>query len=325
MGREMILSIVPFFHSYGLSTCAMTGTAMAATLVLHHRFIPRVVRELMETHRPTVFNAVPAMLSDLNELFRDHPLKHRSLNACMSGGAPLTQSIGEEFSEHTGAIVVEGFGLSEASPVTHAGPLDGTAQPGTIGLPLPDTDVRIVDSETGLTELPVGEVGEMIVRGPQVMLGYWNDPEATDLAIRDGWLYTGDLARMAEDGFFQIVDRKKDLIITSGFNVYPNEVEHILRGCEGVADVAIVGEPDTRRGQIVKAIVVPKSGQTFNMERFQSYAAKHLSKHKVPRLVELSQGDLPRNFLGKVQRRRLRTELTATEGIDPDNEECEAA
>ena len=151
--------------------------------------------------------------------------------------------------------------------MTHVGPLDGTARPGTIGLPLPDTDVRIVDPVDGRIEVPVGDVGEMIIKGPQVMLGYLNDPEATARTIRDGWLYTGDLATRDADGFFRIVDRKKDLIITSGFNVYPSDVEEVLRACPGVADAAVIGVPDPERGEIVKAVVVPKPGCRFDRQR----------------------------------------------------------
>ena len=203
-------------------------------------------------------------------------------------------------------MVVEGFGLSEASPVTHVGPLDGSARPGTIGLPLPDTDVRLVDPQTGLASLLPGEVGELAIKGPQVMLGYWNDPEATAHSIRDGWLFTGDLAIADADGFFRIVDRKKDLIITSGFNVYPTDVEQVLRACPGIADLAIVGVPDAERGEAVKAVIVPKAGADFRLTQFEAFCEQHLAKHKRPRLVEIASGDLPRNFLGKVYRRKLR-------------------
>ncbi len=183
-GEETILAVLPFFHCYGLSTCLLSGVAMGATLVMHHRFRPASVVPLIEKHRPSVFFAVPAMLSALNAVMagkKKYDLT--SLKACISGGAPLPQRVAQEFHEHTGCIVVEGYGLSEASPVTHAGPLDGTAVPGTIGLPLPDTDARIVDAATGTETLPCGEVGELIVRGPQVMLGYWNNQGATDRVL----------------------------------------------------------------------------------------------------------------------------------------------
>jgi long-chain acyl-CoA synthetase len=223
----------------------------------------------------------------------------------------LNPEVAAEFSHRTGAVVVEGYGLSEASPVTHVGPLDGTARPGTIGLPLPDTDAMIVDAVTGIGPLPPGEVGELIVRGPQVMQGYWDDPEATAVALRDGWLYTGDLATCSADGFFRIVDRKKDLIITSGVNVYPTDVEHVLRQFDGVEDIAVLGVPDAARGELVKAVVVPKKGHNFSRRAFDDFARQHLEVHKRPRVVEVIAGPLPRNPLGKVLRRVFREQYLA--------------
>ncbi len=312
MGGESMLAVVPFFHSYGLSSCAMFGVSMAATIIMHHRFVPKIALEHIEQHEPTVMPAVPTMLAGLNKLLRSRPLKYRALRYCISGGAPLDQAVAKEFAEHTGATVVEGFGLSEASPVTHIGPLDGTARPGTIGLPLPDTDARIVDPTDGCTQLPVGEVGEMIIKGPQVMLGYLNNPEASANTIRDGWLYTGDLAVQDAEGFFRIVDRKKDLIITSGFNVYPSDVEQVLRTCPGVADACVIGVPDAERGEIVKAVVVPKAGSRLCRRTVEAHCEQHLAKHKRPRLIEIAGADLPRNFLGKVFRRKLREVHAAT-------------
>jgi long-chain acyl-CoA synthetase len=306
-GEETILSVLPFFHSYGLSTCVMTGMALGATLVLHHRFRPASVVRLIEAHRPTLFPAVPAMLAALNtKVLRKKKYNLSSIRACISGGAPLPQKVAEEFSQHTGCRVVEGYGLSEASPVTHAGPLDGTAVPGSIGFPLPDTDARIVDAATGTETLPFGEVGELVVRGPQVMLGYWNNPVETHRVLRDGWLYTGDLATCDEKGFFRIVDRKKDLIITNGFNVYPADVETVLRTFPGVQDVAVVGHSDEAAGELVKAIVVLEPGHKFNRREFDAFARHKLSAQQRPKIVETRTIDLPRNFLGKVLRRELR-------------------
>lgn len=306
-GAETILAVLPFFHSYGLSSCLLNGMALGATLVLHHRFRPPSVVRLIEQHRPTLFPAVPAMLSALNtKVLRKHKFDLHSLRSCISGGAPLPPQVAREFSEHTGCTVVEGYGLSEASPVTHAGPLDGTAIPGTIGLPLPDTEARIVDATTGTETLPPGEVGELAVRGPQVMLGYWNNPAETSRVLRDGWLFTGDLATCDENGFFRIVDRKKDLIITSAFNVYPADVEAVLRNYPGVHDVAVVGEPDERAGEIVKAILVI-DGKKFNRRDFDAFTRQHLAAHQRPKIVETRSEDLPRNFLGKVLRRELRS------------------
>ena len=192
--QKVVLAVLPFFHIYGLTSCALAGVAMGATLVLHHRFRADQVLKLIERWRPTDFPAVPAMLVALNKALRRRRYDLSSIRTVVSGGAPLSPEVAAEFGRRTGATVVEGYGLSEASPVTHVGPLDGTARPGTIGLPLPDTDAMIVDPATGAGPLPPGEVGELVVRGPQVMAGYWNDPGATANALRDGWLYTGDLA-----------------------------------------------------------------------------------------------------------------------------------
>lgn len=315
-GEETILAVLPFFHSYGLSTLVMMGVALGATLVLHHRFRPLSVARLMESHRPTMFLAVPAMLSALNaDVLRHKSYDFRSLRGVISGGAPLPVAVAEEFREHTGAVVVEGFGLSEAGPVTHAGPLDGTAVPGTIGLALPDTDAQIVDAVTGTEVLPPGAVGELLVRGPQVMLGYWNNPAATAEVIRNGWLHTGDLASCDERGFFKIVDRKKDLIITSGFNVIPADVEDVLRGFPGVKDVAVIGVPDERRGEVVKAVLVVESRREFRQRDFEEFTRQKLAAHKRPRIVDVQEEDLPRNFLGKVLRRELRGQEQTPEAV----------
>ncbi|WP_010587740.1 long-chain-fatty-acid--CoA ligase [Schlesneria paludicola] len=307
-GRDTFLAVIPFFHSYGLSTCVTNGIAMAATLVLHHRFYPELTLDLIESSRPTVFPTVPAMLHVMNQHLKTAKRKRElgSLMWVISGGAPLMEETATEFAEHTGAKVVEGFGLSECSPVTHAGPLDGTARIGTIGLPLPDTEALIVDAETGAEILEPGEVGELIIRGPQVMLGYWNNPAATEQILRDGWLYTGDLATQDDEGFFKIVDRKKDLIITSGFNVYPTDVEFVLKKFPEVKDAAVIGVTDPQRGEIVKAIVAVNDKSKFHLHRFEAFIKENLAHHKVPKIIELVEGDLPRNFLGKVLRRKLR-------------------
>jgi long-chain acyl-CoA synthetase len=311
--REKILTVLPFFHSYGVTSCAMSGVAMAATLVIHHRFVPRIVLRLIEEHQPSIFPAVPAMLAALNDVLRDRPIQFKALRYVVSGGAPLSDEISNEFARYSGATLVEGYGMSEASPVICTGPLDGTNRAGTIGLPLPDTEVRIVDGEDGQTVLPPGEIGELVARGPQVMLGYWQNDGATSEVIRDGWLYTGDMGTCDEDGFFRVVDRKKDLVITSGFNVYPGDVEPVLKEAPGVEDVVIVGEPDARVGEVVKAVVSVRSANNFDRTAFDAFASEHLAKHKRPKIVEVVVGELPKNFLGKVLRRKLRTDSESTD------------
>ena len=307
-GSESILAVLPFFHTYGLTSCLMAGAAHGATVIIHHRFNPRVTVKLLTKYRPTFFPAVSMMLAQLNSILRAHGETIATPQFCVSGGAPLHQSIAEEFHRYTGAIVVESFGLSEASPVTHIGPLDGTNRPGTIGLPPPGTGARIVDAHTGTRDVAPGQVGELAVRGPQVMVGYWRDSAATAGVIRDGWLHTGDLAVQDAQGFFRIVDRTKDLIITSGFNVYSNDVEHILRECPGVCDVAIIAAPDRERGELVKAIVAVPDPAAFSRDAFQRFSRANLSRQRRPRIVEVVQGNLPRNFLGKVVRRQLRSD-----------------
>ncbi len=309
--NEKMLAVLPFFHSYGMSATVMGGAAMGATLVLHHRFHTRQVIHLLEEHKPSVFHAVPAMLVAMNERFRHRRPQIEGLRWVISGGAPLEESVGREFASFTGAHVVEGYGLSEASPVTHVGHLFDEPKYGTIGYPLPETDCRIVDAIESNAEsienpLADGEVGELVVRGPQVMLGYWKNPAATREAIHRGWLHTGDLAVKSADGTYKIVGRKKDLIITSGFNVYPSEVEAVLREAEGVLDAAVIGRPDPERGELVTAHVVLKPGATWNEQALREHCAAHLSKHKRPRQYVRCEGDLPRNFLGKVIRRKLR-------------------
>ncbi|HEV3437180.1 MAG TPA: AMP-binding protein, partial [Gemmata sp.] len=286
-GEDVILACLPFFHSYGLTVCGLSGIAMGATLILHHRFQAETILKLIQRSRPTLVPAVPAMLAAFNKILRRRSYDISSVQAVISGGAPLSPDVAAEFAERGKAVVVQGYGLSEASPVTHVGPLDGSARPGTIGLPLPDTDALIVDADTGTEVLPPGQVGELIVRAPQVMAGYWNDPEATSTALRNGWLYTGDLATRDADGFFKIVDRKKDLIITSGVNVYPTDVEYVLRQFEDVEDVAVLGVPDVVRGELVKAVVVPKQGIKFRRRAFEEFARQHLEVHKRPRVIAI--------------------------------------
>lgn len=310
MGEETLLAVLPFFHSYGLSTLLLGGTAMAGTLVLHHRFNPRRVIRLIEEYQPTVLHAVPAMLVALNDQLRRRAANLRSVKWVISGGSTLDTGVAREFAHYSGALVVEGYGLSEASPVTHVGPLDQAARPGTIGWPLPDTECRIVDPHDPDHDVPAGEVGELLVRGPQVMLGYWQNPEATAAVIHDGWLRTGDLASVDQEGFYRIVDRHKDLIITSGFNVYPGEVERVLRDNPLVKDAAVVGVPDAARGEVVKAVVVLQKGARWNEHTLRRYCRQHLAAHKRPRVFEQADGDLPRNFLGKVLRRHVRDGTT---------------
>lgn len=303
---ETMLAVLPFFHSYGMSTMLATGPALGAKLIMQPKFDAKRVLDAIENQRPTVFHTVPAMLSALISRLRHDPRDLSSLRWVISGGASLPPTTAFEFENYSGARVVEGYGLSEASPVTHVGPLDGSNETGTIGLPLPDTECRIVNIDRIDQDVAHGEVGELLVKGPQVMLGYWKNEKATAAVMQDGWLRTGDLARRTPRGFYQVVDRKKDLIITSGFNVYPADVEEVLREFEDIQDAAVIGVPHRDRGEIVKACIVLRKGVRWDQSRLEKFCQRRLAKHRRPKLWEHVKDDLPRNFLGKVIRRELR-------------------
>jgi long-chain acyl-CoA synthetase len=283
----------------------LTGLAKAATVHLHPRFEIKPALNLMDRYKIDLIPAVPAMITAFNRELHEHPRDLSYVRVVVSGASALDGRLREDFAHYGAQHVVEGYGLSEASPVTHVNPIDGRNRPGTIGLPLPDTEARIVDEATGLEELPAGETGELIVRGPQVMKGYFNNPEETARALRGGWLYTGDIARRDRDGFFTIIDRKKDIIKTSGFLVFPAEVEEVLNRFPDVAESAVIGCPDGERGEIVKALVVARGGSRIRVTDLEAHCAKHLGKQKRPRRIEIVE-ELPKNFLGKIQRRKVR-------------------
>jgi long-chain acyl-CoA synthetase len=302
--QDSVLAVLPFFHSYGLTVSLLAAWAGASTMHLYPRFETKGVLNLIRTQRPTIVPAVPAMLSAINNVTRGDRPDLSFVKAVISGASSLSAEVRAEF-EQTGAqVVVEGYGLTEASPVTHANPRGPGNRPGTIGVTMADTEARIVDADTG-KPIPDGEVGELIVRGPQVMKGYFNNPHATEEVLRDGWLYTGDMARRDADGYYVIVDRKRDIIKTSGFLVFPAEVEEVLRTHPDVVEAAVVGVPDRERGELVRALVVRRTGSQVEPEALEAYCKLHLSKHKRPKRIEMVT-ELPKNFLGKVLRRKLR-------------------
>jgi long-chain acyl-CoA synthetase len=303
--KEGVLAVLPFFHAYGLSVCLLTTLAKAGTIHLHPRFEPVAVLDLLERHRIELVPAVPAMLAAMNRELRERPRDLSYIRAVITGASAIDKKVREDFEGYGPRYVVEGYGLSEASPVTHVNPIDDRNRPGTIGLPLPDTEARIMDQTTGKEELPHGSVGELVIRGPQVMKGYYSNPAETQRVLRNGWLYTGDIARRDRDGFFTIVDRKKDIIKTSGFLVFPAEVEEILNSCPGVAETAVIGVPDLERGEIIKALVVARPGANLDVKTLEHHCVQHLGKQKRPRMIEIVH-TLPKNFLGKIQRRRIR-------------------
>ncbi|MBX5464498.1 MAG: long-chain fatty acid--CoA ligase [Clostridia bacterium] len=303
-GPQRILGVLPLFHVYGLTTVLDYGVASASTLVLLPRFQVREVLAAIQKERPTLFPGAPTMYVAINTFPEVDRYDLSSIQACISGSAPLPVEVQKEFERRTGATVVEGYGLTEASPVTHANPFrGGPVRIGTIGLPWPDTEARVVDDAR--RPVPPGEVGELAVRGPQVMRGYWNRPEATAQVLdEEGWLYTGDLAVMEPDGYFRIVDRKKDVIIASGFNIYPREVEDVLHEHPAVQEAVVVGVPDPYRGETVKAFIKLRPGARASEAEIVAFCRERLTPYKVPRLVEFRE-ELPKSTVGKLLRRVL--------------------
>jgi len=306
-GEEVMLTVLPLFHVYGMTAAMNLAVACAAKQVVMPRFDAGEVTAAIATHRVTLFPGAPTMYVAVSNFPGVDKAGLGSVKGCISGSAPLPPEVQRRFEELTGAVLVEGYGLSEASPITHVNPLGGgiPRKTGRIGLPLPDTAAKIMDADTGTKELAPGEVGELVVKGPQVMRGYWNRPEETAAVLRDGWLYTGDLAVMDEDGFFAVVDRKKDLIVASGFNVYPREVEDAIYEHPQVREAAVVGVPDPYRGETVKAFVVLKENAALTADELIAFLRERLAAFKVPRQVEF-RPDLPRTTVGKALRRALR-------------------
>jgi long-chain acyl-CoA synthetase len=306
-GEAVFLGVLPFFHVYGMSVCLNLALAMGGSLVLLPRFQVGEVLHAIVRDRVTIFPGIPAMYSAINNYARLERYNLRSIRVCISGAGPLPLPVQERFEALTGAKLVEGYGLTEASPVTHANPIEQSVEKRhrrSIGLPLPDTDARIVDAETGRRELPVGEIGELVIRGPQVMRGYWRRDEETSQVLRDGWLYTGDMARCDADGYFYIEDRKKDMIKSGGENVYPREVEEVLMRHPKVKDVVVAGIPQELRGELIKAYVVLKDGETAAAADLLEHCRKELARFKVPKRVEF-RTELPKTIVGKVLRRVL--------------------
>jgi long-chain acyl-CoA synthetase len=311
-GHDGVMCILPFFHSFGLVAMNF-GISQGGKLVLLPRFeLERALKQVAK-EKPSFFPGVPRLFVALNESPETKKYDLKSLKACISGAAPLPQAVADEFRRVTGgANLVEGYGMTETSPVTHVNPFDAPHH-GTIGLPLPDTDVRIVDLADPDREMAVGKRGELCIAGPQVMLGYWKRPEATAEIIRGKWLHTGDVAVMDDDGFFRIVDRVKDMILVSGFNVYPTEVEDVIAEHPKVARVAVVGLPDERTGELVKAYVVLRDGETATVEELAAWCrdpARGLTGYRVPKEWEFRES-LPETLIGKVLRRVLLEEERA--------------
>jgi long-chain acyl-CoA synthetase len=314
-GREVVLCVLPLSHSYGVTSCMNTSVGIAGTLVLLPTTRIDQVLEAIKHHHPTIFPGIPALYLGIANYPKVRSYGVAAIRSCVSGSAPLPVEVQEAFEKLTRGRLVEGYGLTEASPVTHSNPLKGERRVGCIGVPLPGTNACIVDLKTGET-LPPDEVGELLIRGPQVMQGYWNMPEETRETLKDGWLHTGDLARMDEEGFFTIVDRKKDLILAGSYNVYPRDVEEVLYEHPKVLEVAVVSTSvssetngaaegnTTPASPFIKAFVVLKRGEKATPDELLALCRERLDSYKVPRQIEF-RSELPKNFVGKVLRRLL--------------------
>jgi len=315
-GKEIVLMAIPLFHVYGMVAGMNFALAAGASMVMVPN--PRDLHDVLGTikkYRPTIFPGVPTLYNAIN----NHPdvvagkIDLSSIKACISGSAPLLRETKEKFEALSGGVVFEGYGLSEAPTATHCNPLLGENRTGSIGLPLPDVDCKIISLDDGTTELPIGEIGELVVKGPQVMKGYHNMPTETANTLRKGWLYTGDIARVDEDGYFYIVDRKKELIKPGGYQVWPREVEEAIAAHPKVLEVGVAGIPDPYRGETVKAWIVLKPGETLSDEEVKDWCKDRLAKYKIPTHIEYRR-ELPKTTVGKILRRELVRQHKETTG-----------
>lgn len=317
--KERFLAAMPLFHVFGLTVLMNMSVLRAGTLILLPRFEVDKVLQTINQQKPTIFPGAPTMYVAIIHHKDAAKTDLSSINVCVSGSAALPLEVQEQFEALTGGRLIEGYGLSEASPVTHANPIWGRRKIGTIGVPFPDTDAVVIDPETG-GRLGVGELGELVVRGPQVMQGYWNKPTETEQVLRDGWLYTGDLATMDEDGYFTIMDRIKDVIIAGGFNIYPREVEEVLFEHPAVREAAVVGVKDEYRGESVKAYIVFKEGWQVSPGQMDRWCRERLAAYKVPHHYSFRE-TLPKTMIGKVLRRKLQEEEAETKQAAEDKGE----
>jgi long-chain acyl-CoA synthetase len=306
----VVYAVLPMFHAYGLTLCLTFAMSMGARLVLFPRFDPDMVLEVTEKHPATFLPLVPPIAERLLRAALEKGVSLAGTEIAISGAMTLPHDLVVPFERESGGYLVEGYGLSECSPVLMANPVAENRVPGTVGLPLPDTECRVVDPEEPTRDVPAGQPGELLVRGPQVFRGYYGKPEETQEVFVDGWFRTGDIVTIDEAGFVRIVDRIKELIITGGFNVAPTEVENVLRQHPQIEDVAVVGLPDARSGEEVVAAVVLAPGADFDEEAVRTFARSILTPYKVPRRV-VAVDELPKSMIGKVLRRQVREQLLA--------------
>jgi long-chain acyl-CoA synthetase len=309
--NEIMLGALPFFHVFGLTTAMNLAIYLGWGDILVPKPQPESLLESIRKFKPTFAPLVPTMYIGILNHANIDKIDLTSINGCFSGSAPLPVEVIRNFENKTGAVIVEGFGLTESSPVTHINPYaGGKRKAGSIGIPISDTDCRIVDLNDGKTEVPVGESGELLVKGPQVMKGYWNNPDETANTLKDGWLYTGDIAKMDEEGYFYIVDRKKDMVISGGYNVYPRDIEEVLYENPKVQEAAVIGVPHPTRGESIKVFVVLKEGKTATQESLIEYCSEKLARYKLPTEIEF-RTELPKTNVGKILKKELRAEEMA--------------
>ena len=306
-GKERVLITVPLFHVFGMTVCMNLGIYQGSCLIPVPRFSAEVVLDLVQKEKPTRFDGVPTMFIALNNHLKLSESGFKHIKFCHSGGAAMPVELIEEFERKSGTIISEAYGLSETSPGVLGQISFDKRKHGSVGVPLPLTECKIVDLVNEEQEVEIGEVGQLLVKGPQVMKGYWNMPEETAASLRDGWLFTGDMARMDEDGYVYIVDRMKDLIITGGYNVYPREVEEVLYEHPAVLEAVVIGVADPYKGETVKAVVVLKEGSQLSAEELTAFCKKNLSAYKVPKVIEF-RSEMPKTTVGKILRRALRAE-----------------
>ena len=304
-GEISHLGVLPIFHSFGLTCCMNICVWMGWTDVLIPRPEPQAILEAIHKYKINFFPAVPTMYVGVLNHPEASKFNLTSIKGCFSGAAPLPVEVIKDFEAKTGSQICEGYGLSETSPVATTNPYKGKTKVGSIGLPMPDTDLKIVDLADGTKELPVGEAGEILIKGPQVTNGYYKMPDETAKTLQDGWLYTGDIGKMDEEGYFYIVDRKKDMVIAGGYNIYPREIDEVLFEHPKILEACAVGIPDPYRGETIKAFVVLKPGETLTGEEVIKYCAEKLAKYKVPKSVEFMTA-LPKSGVGKILRKELR-------------------
>lgn len=307
-GQKRMLGVLPFFHVFAM-TCVMNFSVGSATeIVALPRFDLIDALKAIDKKRPHFFPAVPAIYNAINNSPEVTKYDLSSIEYCISGGAPLPVEVKKSFEENTGCVVIEGYGLTESAPVACGNPLEGENIAGSIGLPFPNTVIEIVDKDDKTTPMPMGERGELCIRGPQVMKGYWNKPEATADTIRDGRLHTGDIAIMDENGYVYIVDRLKDMIITNGYNVYPRNVEEAIYLHPSVEECIVAGIPDEQRGEIVKAWIKCKDGRELTADDLKEFLGDKISKMEIPKRIEFRAEPLPKTMIGKLSRKDILAE-----------------